>query len=189
MRIVPTQSQWKKWSLPAKASYVSVWLGIIGLLGVVVPFVVRKPERPMVSILSIDSLLHEDSLETKFVIKNSGPVPATILVKGEASIGDRTIEFNSERLATESLALTPGQILRYRGLTLRGATYKNVLDGKVVPNITQTIRVFYGASEKHVNDFSVAMIVKLDAQKLAGLKSRGLQPPSGLWLFEESQVK
>ncbi len=189
MKIVPTKSQWKRWSLPAKASYIGVWLGIIGLLSTVAPLALRKPERPVVSILSVDSLLHEDSLETKFVIKNSGSVPAAILVKGEASIGDRTIGSNSEKLATESQSLMPDQIIRYRALTIRGTTYKDILDGKLVPNITQTVTVSYGAAGKDVNDFLVRMKVKLDAKRLADQKNKGLQSLGGLWLLEESQVR
>ena len=32
MKIIPTKRQWKGWSLPSKATYISMWLAIFGLL-------------------------------------------------------------------------------------------------------------------------------------------------------------
>jgi len=32
MGIIPSKAQWEKWSLPAKAGYISVWIAIIGIL-------------------------------------------------------------------------------------------------------------------------------------------------------------
>ncbi len=32
MKIFPTKQQWDDWTLPSKASYISVWLGIVALL-------------------------------------------------------------------------------------------------------------------------------------------------------------
>jgi len=36
MRIIPTKEQWKKWTLPSKATYISVWIGAISLLSFIV---------------------------------------------------------------------------------------------------------------------------------------------------------
>jgi len=45
MRIIPTKQQWKTWTLPSKATYISVWIGAISLL----LFVVAQSRSPRIT--------------------------------------------------------------------------------------------------------------------------------------------
>lgn len=189
MKFFPSKSQWSKWSLPGKAGYLGAWLGGIGLVIIIVnSFVGGERVIPVVSILSVDSLIHENSIKTKFSIKNAGKEPVFLVVKLEASIDSRTIKVIDQKFETQSVMLTPGQIIRFRGLTIEGNTYKALLNGTLIPEIRQTIRISYGNSEQEVDEHYVSQRVKLDVSKLANLKG-GSQSPYGLWLLEEARGK
>lgn len=189
MKIFPSKSQWRKWSLPGKASYISAWLGGIGLLITIVILIAgSEHDSPVVSILSLDSLLHEDSMETKFSIKNAGNKPVFLAIKGEAFIGGRIIETKSRKIETQIQTIMPGQVIKYRGLTIKGSTYKEIIGGKLIPEITQTVSITYGSSEKKMDEHYVFQKVRLDLSKLANLKERS-QTLYGLWLLEESRFK
>ncbi|MFA6176694.1 MAG: hypothetical protein WC765_08970, partial [Phycisphaerae bacterium] len=42
MKIFPNKNQWKNWSLPAKASYVGVWLAVIAILPTILGLIYAK---------------------------------------------------------------------------------------------------------------------------------------------------
>ena len=102
MNIFPSKSQWNKWSLPSKAGYIGAWIGVIALaIAVLIPLIqmviAKKNERPLISITSIDSYLNEDSMETKFVIKNVGTKTAFISIEEYAFIDGSSIEVRDKK--------------------------------------------------------------------------------------------
>jgi hypothetical protein len=193
MKIIPSKTQWNKWSLPSKAGYISAWLGGIGFVIIILSLFLQLPpnsdrKRPLISILSLDSFLHEDSLETKFSIKNVGNKPAFILIKGEASIDTNRIEAINQKSETQVQTIMPDQIVGYWGLKVKGNVFKMLTSGTSVSDITQTINISYGDSEKTIGEYYTFQKVKLDLEKFVRLKERS-QKFDGLWLLEESKSK
>ena len=75
MKIFPTKAQWKKWTLPSKATYVAVWLAAITLIPTIL------------------SLIHKDKLEIKgdYVEGNQSNVIET---QGDHISGDK-VSYNT----------------------------------------------------------------------------------------------
>ena len=193
MKIFPSKSQWANWSLPSKASYFGAWIGCVGIFVAITFFLFQEKqssnsERPMISILSIDSYLEEDSMETKFSIKNVGGKPAFTLIRGEASIDGNPIQIKNVESETQYQTIMPDQKIRYRGLTIKGTTLKMILNGTLVPEILQKINIAYGSSQEMIGEYLTFQSVKLDVVKLVKFK-HGSKQSTGFWLLESSDFK
>jgi hypothetical protein len=193
MKIFPSKSQWAKWSLPSKASYFGVWIGCVGILVAIIVFLFQakqsnNSERPMISIISIDSYLDEESMETKFSIKNVGGKPAFVLIKAEASIDGKPIQIKNVKSETQYQTIMPDQKIGYRGLTIKGITLKMILNGTLVPEIFQKININYGSSQETIGEYRTFQCAKLNVDKLVKFK-RGSKVSNGIWLLESSDFK
>jgi hypothetical protein len=190
MKIFPSKSQWANWSLPSKASYLSLWVGGIGILIGIIFFLLqpKQSNRPMISILSIDTYFNEDSMETKFSLKNVGGKPAVVLIRGEASIDSNPIQVKNEKSSTQYQTIMPNQNIRYRGLTIEGDTLKMIMNGALVPDILQGINISYGSSQETIGEYYTFQRVRLDVGKLVKFKNRS-RVSNGIWLLENSSFK
>lgn len=193
MNIIPTKAQWKKWSLPSKAGYVGAWIGAIALIiAIAFPIIqaryIPKRDRPLLSVMSIDSYLNNESMETKYIIKNVGSKPAYILIKGEAFIDGHPVDVIDRESETHFQTVMPDQTIKYRGFFVKGNIFKLIMSGKIVPEVVQTIRISYGDTEKSVGEYYTYQKSKLDIVKLAKFKDQS-KISDGLWLHKESAFK
>jgi hypothetical protein len=193
MKIIPSKTQWNKWSLPSKAGYIGFWIGLIGLIiAILIPmiqtFITKKVDRPLISITSVDSYLNTDSLETKFVIKNVGNKPAFVTIKDDALIDGRNIEVKNKNSESNYQIIMPDQYIEYQGLVIQGNTYQSILKGSLNPKITQNIKIDYGDTERNVGEYNIFESVRLDTAKLAAFKNRS-NTSGGFWLLEKSSFK
>jgi hypothetical protein len=193
MKIIPSKIQWNKWSLPSKAGYIGVWIGLIGLIvAILIPiiqmFMTKKDDRPLISITSVDSYLNADSLETKFVIKNVGNKPALLTIKDDAFIDGRSIEVKNKNSESNYQSIMPDQYIKYQGLVIQGNTYKSILNGSLNPKITQNITIDYGDTERNIGKYNISQSVRLDTSKLATFKNQS-NTSGGFWLLEKSRFK
>ncbi len=193
MNIFPTKAQWNKWSLPSKATYVGVWIGAIALIITIVFPIIQsrftaKIERPLLSVMSIDSYLNNESMETKYIIKNVGSKPAFILIKGEAFIDGNPIDVFDKESETHFQTVMPDQIIKYRGLFIKGNKLKMIISEKIVPEIIQTIRISYSDTENSIGEYYTYQKSQLDVVKLAKFKDQS-KISDGLWLLKESTFK
>jgi hypothetical protein len=193
MNIIPTKAQWKKWSLPSKAGYVGAWIGAIALIIAIAFPVIQakyapKRDRPLLSVMSIDCYLNNESMETKYIIKNVGSKPAYILIKGEAFIDGHPMDVIDRESETHFQTVMPDQTIKYSGLFIKGNKFKLIMGGKIVPEIVQTIRISYGDAEKSIGEYYTYQRNKLDVAKLAKFKDQS-KISDGLWLVKESNFK
>lgn len=193
MNIFPSKSQWNRWSLPSKAGYIGACIGVIALvLAILIPLlhmvIPQKNERPLISIISLDSYLSADSMETKFVIKNAGTKPAFILITDEAFIDGRRIEVRNRNSESGFQMIMPDQYVKYRGLVIEGKTYQTILNGQLSPTIMQNIKIDYGDTEKSIGDYYIFQSVRLDVAKLVKFKNQS-NITDGFWLIEKSNFR
>ena len=193
MKIFPSKKQWTKWSLPSKASYFGAWIACVGILVAIVVFLYQakqrnNTERPMISILSIDSTLDDESMRTKFSIKNVGNMPAFVLIKTEASIDGKPIQIKNTKYETQYATIMPDQIIGYHGLTIKGTTLKMILNGTLVPEILQKINITYGSSPETIGEYHNFQCARLNVDKLVSFKPSS-KVTTGIWLHESSDIK
>ncbi len=148
----------------------------------------QKNKRPLISIISLDSYLSADSMETKFVIKNVGSKPAFILIKGEASIDGRPIEVRKRNSGSGFQVITPEQYIKYQGLVIEGKVYETILNGQLSPTIMQNIKIDYGDTEKSIGDYYTFQSVRLDVATLVKFKNKS-KITDGFWLIEKSNSR
>lgn len=72
MRIIPGKSQWRKWSLPAKASYLGAWFGVIGILYIIVMNLVPGKSEPQTKPVIPEPII-KCYLEHPLITKESPP--------------------------------------------------------------------------------------------------------------------
>lgn len=60
MGIFPSKEQWENWTLPSKTSYISAWLGFIGLIAAIsLPIINRQPKPDSEKINLIERYAYE----------------------------------------------------------------------------------------------------------------------------------
>lgn len=192
MKLIPSRLQFKKWSLPNKTGYVAAVIAVI-----ISPFTVYsvfvtifpvsdKPERPVVSVLKLNSFLTEDSMETEFLIKNTGKIPAYLLITHEGFKGSETIKPAERQFESQPLMLSPEQVIKYHGLRIKGETYKKLLSGSVITPILQTITIYYGKAENEIGEYYVFQKAKLNTTEMVNLEKEA-QKSGSYWLVEEAK--
>jgi len=157
-------------------------LGILAYFGIT-PF---TRDRPSISILKVDSFFHEDLMETRFVLKNTGKIAAYFKVDGQASINDTPVRV--KEIQDHPNIIMPGQIIRYRGLTIQGDTYKRIMKKESSDKIIQSVDVKYGSSKNNTNKYFTLQKVELDLEKIPN-QNKHPQTLQGIWILKESDGK
>lgn len=163
--------------------------GIVALVLTILFFVVSfTAKRPLASVLDIDTILYDDSMESKFKLRNVKDQIAFCLIKGAASVDGNPIQIIDKKFESQPLSLSPGQRLSTEGVVIRGRTFKNIVDGNLFPEIIQEIDIKYGSSEKTIGEYNTFVRAKLNIDKLKKFyKSK--KSPGGVWILERSDAK
>ena len=86
--------------------------------------------RPWINISEVNSFFHRDSFEAKATIFNFGKVPAFVSIRSNAALdGVAVNNANNPRIQT---VIMPGEEFRYGPLMIKGDSFKEMQQGKVV---------------------------------------------------------
>lgn len=142
--------------------------------------------RPWISILGIHTNFQPDFMQIQVLITNYGELPAYVLTEANGHKDGKLLK--NTTVFHEPALLMPNQSGKNDIMTIKGDSYKAILEGTIEPEVTISIRINYGLSREEIGTFFVYRKVKLDYGRLR-LFLKDPKQPAEFWLHEESGFK